>query len=360
VATTADPAMTAAPADRPARDPVLQGWELVLGIGALGLVSFVGILDLTIVNVILPSIGSTFSASPHEVTMGITCFAAAQAVATPVTGWLSTRFGVIRVFMLSLVGFAVASLLCGLAPSLASFVVARVLQGCAAGPLLPVVQTLLQRSVPKHLLPAAFAFWATVISAAPLVGPIVGGAMADSIGWPWGFYINIPFLIVAIAVIWRIYGDRETPMVKVPLDHVGLVLMVIWVAALQFALDKGADLDWFSSPLIITLLVTAVIGLIAFLIWEFTDDHPLIDFSVFRYRSFLIGTPVSTISYSSMSISSLLLTLWLQFGMGYNATWAGYAVAVMGVTSMIAGPLCAILTGCYIDRRSPATSISIR
>ena len=172
--------------EAPATDPLLRGAKLAWGVAALGLVSFVGVLDLTIVNVILPAIGASFSASPHEVTMSITCFATAQAVAAPVTGWLGTRLRVIRVFMLSVGAFGASSFLCGIAPSLELFILARILQGFSAGPLLPVVQTLLQRCVPKEHLPAALAFWAVVMSMAPMAGPIVGGAMADSIGWPWG------------------------------------------------------------------------------------------------------------------------------------------------------------------------------
>lgn len=359
-----DAAMKQTGADRPqsaatdvamaATDPVLSGTELLLGVGVLGLATFLVVIDLTIVNVILPAIGASYAAAPHEVTMGITSFAIAQAVIMPLTGWLSARLGVVRLFLLSLAGFGVTSLACGLAPTLELFLLARVVQGFSCGPIVPLVQTLLQRSVPKDKLPAAYGFWTVMLSAGPLVGPMLGGIMADTIGWQWGFYLNVPIAVVCVVVAARVFSRHDTPTVKAPVDLVGLALLVAWVAPLQFVLDKGRELDWFGDPLIVGLSALSGLSFVAFLIWEFTDDRPLIDFSVFRYRSFLFGTPVSAISFSSHVVATLMLTLWLQIAMGYTATWAGYAVAVMGMSALLAGPAAAILTR-RIDSRLVVT-----
>lgn len=316
---------------------------MLLGVGVLGLATFLVVIDLTIINVILPSIAASYAASPHEVTMGITTFAIAQAIIMPLTGWLSARVGVVRLFMLSLAGFGATSLLCGLAPTLPLFLLARVLQGFTCGPLVPLVQTLLQRSVPPAKLPAAYGFWAMMLSAGPLVGPMLGGVMADTVGWQWGFYINVPIAIACVLIAAPIFSKRDTAKVRAPVDLVGLGLLIAWVGPLQFVLDKGRELDWFSHPLIATLSVTAALAFVAFMIWELTEDQPLIDFSVFRYRSFLFGTPASAISFSSHVVATLMLTLWLQLGMHYTATWAGYAVAVMGMSALLAGPAAAIM-----------------
>lgn len=323
-------------------DPTLEGVELFLGVGVLGLVTFLVVLDITIVNVILSAVASSYGSAPHEVTMGITVFAAAQAVVMPLTGWLSQRFGIVRTFLFSLAGFGVTSLFCGMAPTLSAFLVARILQGLTAGPMLPLVQTLLQRCVPKAKLPAAFAFWTIMLSMGPLAGPALGGIMADTIGWPWAFYINVPVAVVCVAIAWKVFGARESLRTRGPVDVVGLVLLIVWVASLQFVLDKGRELEWFASPLVLTLAILALVGFTAFMLWEFTDRHPLIDFSVFRYRSFWVCTPISAVSFSAHVVVTLMMTLWLQLAMGYTATLAGIAIATMGFGAIVAGPIAAM------------------
>lgn len=314
---------------------------MYLGGIVLALATFVVSLDLTIVNVILPHIAAGFGATPNEGTLSISFFAAAQAIMMPLTGWLARRFGTVKVFVGGIIGFGITSFLCGIAPSLPALVVFRALQGAAAGPMLPLVQALLQRSFTKAQLPTAFTLWSVAVATGPLLGPIFGGYLADTVGWHWAFLINVPICVLCVVIALRVFGNKESQTQRVPVDYVGLILLIVWVGATQFVLDKGRELDWFGSPLIIFMTVVAVTGFIAFMIWELTDAHPLIDFSVFKIRSFYICTPISAVSNSTQTTAALLLGLWLQTNLDYTASWAGLAIATMGIPALIAGPVVA-------------------
>src|SRR5438876_3905052 len=262
--TTGEPAAPRAASAAPA--PLRDG-PLLLGTIALSLATFMNVLDTSIANVSIPAMSGDLGVSPDQGTWVITSFGVANAVSLPLTGWLTQRYGQVRLFTASVLLFVLASFLCGLAPSLGLLIVFRVIQGAVAGPMIPLSQSLLLSSYPKKSAGTALAMWAMTTLVAPVVGPLLGGWITDNISWPWIFYINVPVGIASAVVVWLIYKDRETATCKLPIDGVGLGLLVVWVGAMQIVLDKGKDLDWFSSGQIVTLAIVAVICFAIFIVW---------------------------------------------------------------------------------------------
>jgi DHA2 family multidrug resistance protein len=345
ISTTADGARSAAP-PAPARPagpprpafPPLQGSARVIGTLALSLATFMNVLDTSIANVSIPAIAGDMGVSPSQGTWVITSFAVANAIAVPLTGWLTQRFGQVRLFTASIILFVIASWLCGLAPNIESLIFFRVVQGLVAGPMIPLSQTLLLASYPPALSGMAMAFWAMTTLVAPVTGPLLGGWITDNIAWPWIFYINIPVGLIAAAVTWSIYRSRDPGPRKVPLDYVGLGLLVTWVGAMQIMIDKGKELDWFGSNQIIMLAIVAVVGFAFFLAWELTDSHPIVNLRLFARRNFLMGTAALAVAYGLFFGNVVLLPLWLQQWMGYTATWAGIVTAPVGVLAILLSP----------------------
>ena len=317
----------------------LQGSARVLGTLALSLATFMNVLDSSIANVSIPAIAGNLGASPAQGTWVITSFGVANAIALPLTGWLTQRFGAVRLFCTSVLLFVLASMMCGLATSLEALVAARVLQGLVAGPMMPLSQTLLMGSYPREQAGRALAFWGMTTLVAPVVGPLLGGWITDNFSWPWIFYINLPVGLLSVALAWSIYRERDTPRRVLPIDRIGLALLVLWVGSLQLMLDKGKELDWFASPLIITLAALAVVGLAVFIAWELTDEHPVVDLRLYASRNFVWGTLTIAIGYGLFFGNVVLLPLWLQQWMGYTATSAGMALAPVGVLAILLTPL---------------------
>jgi MFS transporter, DHA2 family, multidrug resistance protein len=333
------PAPPAPPAPpRVVQSGPLHGTQLVLGTLALSLATFMNVLDSSIANVSIPAIAGDMGVSPAQGTWVITSFAVANAISVPLTGWLTQRFGQVRLFVASVILFVIASWLCGLAPNIESLIFFRVVQGLVAGPMIPLSQTLLLGSYPPAKAGSAMAMWAMTVLVAPVVGPLLGGWITDNISWPWIFYINIPVGIVAAGITWSIYHKRDPGPKKVPLDYVGLGLLVLWVGCLQIMIDKGKELDWFNSTQIIVLAVTAVVGFLFFLAWELTDTHPIVDLRLFAKRNFALGTVALSLGYGLFFGNVVLMPLWLQQYMGYTATWAGMAMAPVGVLAIILSP----------------------
>jgi DHA2 family multidrug resistance protein len=185
----------------------------------------------------------------------------------------------------------------------------------------------------------ALAIWSLTTLVAPITGPILGGWITDNMRWPWIFFINIPVGLAAVYATWSIYADRETATRKLPIDAVGLGLLVVWIAALQIMLDKGKELDWFASGQIVSLAIVAVIGFVFFLIWELTAEHPVVDLKLFAGRSFTTGTLATSIAYGAFFGAVVLLPLWLQTQMGYTATEAGYILAPVGILALLMSPI---------------------
>ncbi|MEO6744879.1 MAG: DHA2 family efflux MFS transporter permease subunit [Caldimonas sp.] len=338
-ASAASPPAPASPAalPRPAYPP-LKGSELVLGTIALSLATFMNVLDSSIANVSIPAISGDMGVSPTQGTWVITSFAVANAISVPLTGWLTQRFGQVRLFTGSILLFVIASWLCGLAPNIESLIVFRVIQGLVAGPMIPLSQTLLLSSYPAAMAGSAMAMWAMTVLVAPVVGPLLGGWITDNISWPWIFYINIPVGIISAAITWSIYRKRDPGPRRVKLDVVGLGLLVVWVGALQIMIDKGKELDWFGSTQIVVLAVVAVVGFLFFLAWELTEENPIVELRLFAQRNFLMGTLALSVGYGLFFGNVVLLPLWLQQYMGYTATWAGMALAPVGVLAIVLSP----------------------
>jgi DHA2 family multidrug resistance protein len=327
----------------------LKDGQLLLGTIALSLATFMNVLDTSIANVSIPAMAGDLGVSPDQGTWVITSFGVANAISLPLTGWLTQRYGQVRLFTASVLLFVLASFLCGLAPSLGLLILFRVIQGAVAGPMIPLSQSLLLSSYPKEKSGTALAMWSITTLVAPVVGPLLGGWITDNISWPWIFYINVPVGLGAAAVTWLIYKKRETPTVKLPIDGVGLGLLVIWVGALQIMLDKGKDLDWFHSGQIVTLAIAAVIGLALFIVWELTDRHPVVDLRLFGRRNFWTTTLAMSLGYGTFFGNVVLLPLWLQQYMGYTATMAGMVLAPVGVLAILLTPV----VGKNINRVDP-------
>ena len=221
----------------------LTGATLALATASLSLAMFMQVLDTTIANVSIPTIAGDLAVSPSQGTWIITSFAVSNAIALPLAGWLARRFGEVRLFVMATLLFTLASWMCGLAPNFQTLIAARVLQGAAAGPMVPLSQSLLLNNYPEHKRGMALALWAMTTTVAPIMGPLMGGWITQNISWPWIFYINVPVGMLCSYVTWQLLKRRETATLRLPIDTVGLILLVVGIGALQIMLDKGNELE---------------------------------------------------------------------------------------------------------------------
>ncbi|TDF84748.1 DHA2 family efflux MFS transporter permease subunit [Pseudomonas sp. H9] len=312
--------------------------SLVLTTVGLSLATFMQVLDTTIANVALPTISGNLGVSVEQGTWVITSFAVSNAIALPLTGWLSRRFGEVKLFIWATLLFVLASFLCGIARSMPELVGFRVLQGVVAGPLYPMTQTLLIAVYPPAKRGMALALLAMVTVVAPIAGPILGGWITDSYSWPWIFFINVPIGLFAAAIVRQQMRARPVSTVRQPMDYIGLLTLIIGVGALQIVLDKGNDLDWFESNFIVMGSLVSVVFLAIFVIWELTDKHPVVNLRLFVHRNFRIGTLVMVLGYAGFFGINLIMPQWLQTQMGYTATWSGLAVAPIGLLPVLMSP----------------------
>ena len=310
----------------------------------LALANFVAVLNMTIANVTVPNIAGALGAGSSQGTWVITSYAVAEAITVPLTGWLAGRFGAVRLFCISVLLFGLFSLLCGMSTSLGMLLGMRVLQGMAGGPLLALSQTLLLRIFPKKQSMQAMGLWAMTTLLAPVVGPVLGGWLCDNYSWPWVFFINVPMALAFGVLAWGLLKRYQDPAIIKPVDKIGMLLLIIWVAALQIMLDEGKDKDWFSSMEIRVLAITAVIGFVSFLIWELTEKNPIVDLRVFRHRGFSSCMLVLALAFGAFFGINVLTPQWLQYNLGYTTTWAGLVVAWGGVLSVVFSPISAKLS----------------
>jgi MFS transporter, DHA2 family, multidrug resistance protein len=317
----------------------LAGGKLAFAAVVLSLANFMVVLDTTITNVAMPTISGDLGVSTTEGTWIITAYAVAEAITVPLTGWLSRRFGQVRVFTTAVVAFVIFSICCGLAWSLPSLVLFRVLQGLAGGPLIPLSSTLLLSVFPRQKSNIALSLWGMMTVVAPIFGPILGGLISDNWSWSWIFYINLGFGIFVGLGAWSVLRGRETETARSRIDAMGLALLVVFVTAFQIMLDKGRELDWFSSNMIVICAIISAVSLALLIIWEMTDPDPVIDLSMFKSRNWLVSTVVLSLMFGIFFGNIVLTPLWLQQQMGYTATWAGYATAPMGILAVLTSPL---------------------
>jgi DHA2 family multidrug resistance protein len=307
----------------------------------LALSNFMVVLDLTIANVSIPHIAGNLGISLDQGAWVITSYAVAEAVCVPLTGWLSQRVGVVKLFVGAMFGFGVFSLLCGLSVSLSMLILCRIGQGLCGAPLMPMSQTLMLRVFPPEKRATAAGIWAMTTLLGPAMGPIIGGAISDNFSWHWIFLINVPIAGACTAAAYFLLKPVETPTKKLPIDTIGMLLLLFWIGCLQLMLDLGRDRDWFADPFILSLAILALIGFVVFVIWELTEEHPAVDLRIFRYRGFSSGVFTLALAFGSYFASIVMIPQWLQTSLGYTARDAGLLTALTAMTSLTTAPLAA-------------------
>jgi MFS transporter, DHA2 family, multidrug resistance protein len=313
---------------------------------AISLATFMMVLDYSIANVSIPYIAGDLSVSTDQGTYVITSFAVGNAIGLAMTGWLAKRFGQIKVLCLSLALFTLFSWACGISSTLIMLVTFRFIQGFVCGPMVPLSQSLILTMATPETRSRNLSLWSTIVITAPVLGPILGGYISEWHHWPWIFYINIPVGIFSVTVIWLIMRKKETATEKIPLDTAGLVLLVFGVSALQVLLDKGQQWDWMNSLVIRALGIITIISFTLLIIRELYHKTPFLELRLFSFSTFSIAVLCIAISYAIYFGSIVLVPLWLQEYMGYDAVWAGIAVCSIGI-----GPFLLSLTGPYVMRK---------
>jgi len=321
---------------------VRQQWAAGI---VLALSNFMVVLDLTIANVSVPHIAGNLGISLDQGTWIITSYAVAEAVCVPLTGWLSNRFGAARVFTIAMLGFGAFSLLCGISPTLGVLVAARIGQGLFGAPLMPMSQTLMMLIFPPQRRAKFMAVWAMTTLLGPAFGPIIGGWISDNWSWHWIFLINVPIAIGATMAAAILLAPVKTPTFRAPIDAVGLGLLVFWIGCLQVVLDTGRDHDWFSDPKIVLLSLAAAIGFVVFVIWELTEEHPVVDLRVFRHIGFSSGLFTMTIAYGAFFSGNVVIPQWLQSVIGFSAQDSGMVTACSAMAALVTAPLAGKLSG---------------
>jgi DHA2 family multidrug resistance protein len=310
--------------------------------------TFMEVLDTSVVNVSLPHIAGSLSATISEATWVLTSYLVANAIILPITGWLANYFGRKRLLMSAVAGFTIASFLCGIAPTLPLLVVFRIFQGATGGFMQPLSQAILLETFPPEKRGKAMAFWGLGIVVAPILGPTLGGWLTDAYSWRWVFYINLPVGIFALfmtqAFIWDpAYIRRRSQSV----DYWGLGFLAIGISALQVMFDKGQEDDWFSSHFILTLCIVALVMLTAFVFRELMARDPVVHLRVFREHTYAAGVFLMTLLGFVLYGSLVLLPIFLQTLLGYSALAAGIWTSPRGIGSLIFMPL----TGVLLSRR---------
>ena len=334
---------------QPAAHPDVNPWIIAI---AVMCATFMEILDTTVVNVSLPHIAGSMSATVEESTWALTSYLVANAIILPITGWLGNYFGRKRVLMLSVIGFTTSSVLCGMAPNLPALIVFRIMQGASGGALQPLSQAVMLEAFPPQDRGKAMAFWGFGVVVAPMLGPVLGGWITDNYSWRWVFYINLP-IGVASVILTRMF-IFDPPYIRRPksgIDYWGIGLLALAIAALQIVLDKGNEADWFSSHLILILAVVSVFALVLFIAWEFFVPHPVVELRVFRSRSYATGVVLMTVVGFVLYGSLVLLPIFLQQLLGYPAVEAGIAMFPRGLGSFLMMPVTGILLSHFDARK---------
>jgi DHA2 family multidrug resistance protein len=322
--------------------------------------TFMEVLDTTVVNVSLPHIAGSLSATVDEATWVLTSYLVANAIILPITGWLANFFGRKNLLLMSLTGFTVASLLCGLAPNLPMLILFRLLQGACGGCMQPISQAVLLEAFPPEDRGKAMGFWGLGIVSAPVLGPVLGGWLTDTMSWRWVFYINLPVGIASILMTRAfIFDPSYIKRSSNRIDYWGIGMLAVWVGALQVALDKGQEEDWTSSATIVTLLVVCGVFLVAFIWREIKAAAPVVNLSVFKTRTYAVGVFLMTLLGFGLYGSLVILPIWLQTLLGYPAIQAGLALAPRGLGSMLAMPVVGVISSRFDNRKLLACGLGL-
>jgi DHA2 family multidrug resistance protein len=296
------------------------------------------LIDTTIVNVALPKIQGNLGATLEDVAWVVTGYAVANVIILPMSGWLGSFFGRKNYFLASIIIFTIASFLCGNSHSLSELVVFRILQGLAGGGLISTGQAILLETWPREQIGTATALFGLGAVVGPTVGPTIGGYITDHTTWQWIFYVNIP--VGAVAAFFALTFVRETPKDAKgkPIDWWGIALLAIAVGSLQTILEKGESEDWFSKPYILVLTIAAILGTILFIWRELSTDHPIVNFSIMRHRSFAVGMFTSFILGFGLYGSVFVFPVFCQNLLGFTAQQTGELLFPGGLCTIIMMP----------------------
>ena len=312
--------------------------------------TFMVVLDTTVVNVSLPHIAGSLSASVEESTWALTSYLAANAIVLPMTAWLARLVGRKRLLLGAVAGFTTASALCGMAPNLLMLIVFRVIQGTTGGVMQPLSQAVMLEAFRPRDRGKAMGLWSVGIIVAPILGPVLGGWLTDNLSWRWVFYINVPVGLVAIAMIRTFIKDPAYLRRPERIDGYGIFLLAIGIGALQVALDKGEEEDWLGSGWIVFLLITAVVFAVALVIRELVAHQPVVNLRAFKERTYAVGVTLITVMTFALYGSLVMLPVFLQVLLGYPALQAGVALMPRGYASLFATPLVGLIVA-YVDPR---------
>jgi DHA2 family multidrug resistance protein len=346
------------PASATQQNPAhINPWIIAI---AVMLSTFMEVLDTTVVNVSLPHIAGSLSATVDEATWTLTSYLVANAIILPLTGWLSNFFGRKRMLMLSVTGFTIASFMCGLAPSLPFLVVCRVIQGACGGGLQPISQAVLLESFPPQDRGKAMGFWGLGIVVAPLLGPVLGGWLTDSYSWRWVFYINVPIGLASIVMTRLfVFDPHYIKRASSRIDYWGIGMLAVGIGLLQVVLDKGQEKDWFSTAWITGVAISAAVALIAFMARELIIEHPVVQLRVFKDRTYSTGVFLMSMLGVGLYGTTVLIPLILQTLLGYPALRAGIAMAPRGLGSFIAMPIVGLIMTKFDPRKMLALGLFI-
>jgi MFS transporter, DHA2 family, multidrug resistance protein len=310
------------------------------------------IVDTSVANVALPHIQGSLNAGTDEVTWVLTSYLVSNAVILPMTGWLSRLFGRKRFLITCITLFTIASFLCGAAPNLATLIFFRVIQGAAGGALIPNSQAILLETFPPRERGMANAIFGIGAMFGPIVGPALGGWVTDNLNWRWIFYINIPIGIIAVIMAYYfIFDPSYLRRGKMQIDYWGLALLTIGLGALQVVLDKGQQDDWFNSPFIVLFSIVSALSLLLLIYVELKHEQPIINLRLFKDISFSAGNLVMFMVGFCLYSSIMLIPLFLQTLMGYNATLSGMVLAPGGLATLITMPFVGIIISRYDGRK---------
>ena len=341
------------PSSAPQSPPQINPWIVAV---AVMFATFMEVLDTTVVNVSLPHIAGSLSASVDEASWALTSYLVSNAVVLPITGWLANFFGRKRTLLSAVFGFTAASFLCGLAPNLPMLIFFRIVQGATGGALQPLSQAVMLEAFPPKDRGKAMAFWGLGIVVAPMLGPVIGGWLTDNYSWRWVFYINLPVGLASV-IMTRLF-IFDPPYIRRSnrgIDYWGIGMLAVGVGALQIVLDKGQEEDWFASNLMLLLAIVACASLIIFVVYELRTRDPVVHLRVFKNRTYSAGVFLMTVLGFVLYGSMLLLPIFLQTLLGYPALNAGIAMAPRGLGSFLMMPL----VGTVLSRFDPRKVLAV-
>jgi len=321
-------------------------------LGSIMLAMIMTVLDQTIANVALPHMAGSVSASSDQITWVLTSYIIASAVMTPTTGWLAGRFGRKNVFVVSIIGFTLASALCGAATSLEQIVLFRVLQGAFGAAMAPLSQAVMLDAYPLEQRGGIMAIWSMGIMIAPICGPVLGGWLTDNFSWRWVFYINLPVGVLAVLGVTTFLHEEDRGH-KIPFDYMGFGLLAIALGAFQLFLDRGQNNDWFQSTETTIEATVAGLCLVLFIIHSATAERPFVPLGLLADRNFVAATVLGlAVGLLVFSVMALLPTM-TQTLLGYPVLTAGLISAPRGFGSLIS----MAIAGRFVMRVDPRVLI---